>query len=134
MMWKKSSQSLFARYMLFFMGIIALTSDIFAQSSDRKWKVGYSGKVKWSNMCDFSGGDYHSKLGVLPNKCEELCLADKRCTHFSTKLKGCFLKESKHSILKEKSVKGPLGLVNFCGYVIDRVCNYIHISVPAMST
>jgi len=59
------------RYFWLLLTTIVIATSISAQSSDIKWKLGSSGKVKWSNNCDFFGGDYVQKSGILlSSKCE----------------------------------------------------------------
>jgi len=106
--------------------IIITATAISAQSSNRKWKLGFSGKVKWSNQCDFLGGDYATTTGImLSPKCEELCVSDNRCTHFTytfnLRTGKCYLKTIKDTIVKEKIVSGAYGLTTICGYVTERV-------------
>lgn len=112
------------RYSWLLLTIILIATSISAQSSDIKWKLGSSGKVKWSNNCDFFGGDYVQKTGILlSSKCEELCVSDNRCTHFTSKLSSgkCLLKTMKGITIKEKILSGVNGFTTICGYVTDRV-------------
>lgn len=97
-----------------------------AQSFEREWKLGFTGKAKWSESCDFSGGDYNIMYGNWQEgKCEELCVADKRCTHFTSKKIACFLKTFEQPFVMEKSV-GFLDLGATCGFAINRVFQNIH--------
>ena len=121
---KKPSGKTVPRYSWLFLTIILIATSIAAQSSDRKWKLGSSGKVKWSNNCDFFGGDYVQKPGILSSsKCEEFCVSDNRCTHFTSKLSSgkCLLKTMKGITVKEKILSGVNGFTTICGYVTDRV-------------
>lgn len=88
-----------------------------AQSSERKWKLGFTGKVKWSSNCKFVGGDYDTRAQRLPvGKCEELCVADVRCTHFTSSYEaGCFLKSFKQPFVTEKNA-GPNDFNSICGF------------------
>lgn len=104
---------------LFVVVIFAIA--ISAQSSDRKWKSGASGEMKFSENCDFVGGDYDGRLRVASlASCEDICLVDQRCSHFTYNFYGtCFLKTLPPGKL-EKSLES--GFFNpTCGYVIDRV-------------
>ncbi len=104
--------------------ISIILASIFGQSSNRNWILGSSGKVKWSQSCDFVGKHYAKKSGIITTKgCEDLCLADNRCTHFtSTWTSGkCFLKTSNNSVLKDFNKNGIMDFATVCGYVIDRV-------------
>ncbi len=106
------------------MANIAVYSE--AQSSERKWKLGFTGKVKWSSNCKFVGGDYDTRAQRLPvGKCEELCVADVRCTHFTSSYEaGCFLKSFKTTFVMEKNA-GPNDLNSICGFSIHRVIKMI---------
>ena len=104
------------------MSIITLIS---AQSSSRNWILTSSGKVKWSNSCDFFGKDYAQKSGIIaPKECEDLCVADNRCTHFTSVWTSgtCLLKTSGNSVMKDMNVNGINFFTYVCGYVVDRVC------------
>jgi len=118
---------------------VSIIASISAQSSDRNWILGSSGKVKWSKSCDFFGKDYAQKSGIITSKyCEELCVADNRCTHFTSvwTTGKCLLKTSGNSVMKVRNLNGfnSLLFTTVCGYVVDRVCitfKYIHLSILA---
>lgn len=119
---KYSTTILIHYYWLLIVALATALSD--AQSTQRQWKLGFTGKAKWSESCNFKGGDYdrisdNSQTG----KCEELCVADKRCTHFTANPRfGCFLKrfEQQHFV-QEETPFWFLDLFAICGFAIDRV-------------
>lgn len=104
---------------LFLLVIFAIS--ISAQSSNRKWETSDDGQIKWSENCEFLGGDIGIKKGILTlTKCQDICLADKRCTYFTYNFYGtCSLK-----LLEPGNLERSLPNEYFnpsCGYVIDRV-------------
>ena len=106
-------------YWLLIVVITTTLSD--AQSSEREWKLGFTGKVKWSESCDFRDGDYAK---VFDNwqvgKCEKLCVADERCTHFTSSKVACYLKTFEQPFVMEQNL-GRLDLGTICGFAINRV-------------
>ena len=107
--------------------VIAIMATIsVAQKSEPewKWKLSSDSKIKWSDKCDFPDiSSYDTSFEIKSQeKCQELCLADERCTHYTheTPLGGiCYLKTS-HEVSKEEGV-GPANRNTACGYVIHRV-------------
>lgn len=88
----------------------------------QEWKLNSDSNIKWSDKCDFVGITNYDKIIEITSqeKCQEICLADERCSHFTHEktLGGiCSLKTSKED-LKEKGSANPN---NTCGYVIHRV-------------
>lgn len=104
---------------LFVLIIFAIT--ISAQSSNRNWEDSDNGKIKWSENCEFVGGDFENRKGVLSlTTCEDICLANKHCTHFTFNFYGtCFLKVLEPGDLEKGFSNAYFN--PFCGYVIDRV-------------
>lgn len=114
---QKHSIIMIAHY--YWLLIVVMTTTLSgAQSSEREWKLGFTKKVKWSEKCDFFGGDYAQTFdNSQAGKCEERCVADKRCTHFtSNPWMGCFLKT-----LKKPFVSETVAYNTICGFAIDRV-------------
>jgi len=113
------------RHFPWMLAVISIITSISAQSSNRNWILGSSGKVKWSKSCDFKGKDLAEKNGIITAKtCEELCVANNRCTHFTSiwTTGKCYLKASNNSVMKENNKDGIMALATVCGYVINRVC------------
>ena len=74
--YQKHSSIIIANFYWLLIVVMATTlSD--AQTSEREWKLGSTGKAKWSVGCDFPGGDYETINEILQEEaCEELCVAD----------------------------------------------------------
>ena len=120
---RKYSTTILTHY--YWLLIVAMTTTLSdAQSSKRQWKLGFTGKAKWSESCDFRGGDYDRILdNSQTGECEELCVADKRCTHFTSnpRTNVCFLKTFKQSVVQEETPSWFLDSVAICGFAINRV-------------
>lgn len=104
---------------LFIVAIFAIV--ISAQSPDRKWRLGASGEIKLRENCDFVGGNYDARLRVASlASCEDICLVDQRCSHFTYNFYGtCFLKTLPPGKLENSLENGFFNPT--CGYVINRV-------------
>lgn len=73
--------------------------------------------------CDFLGGDYETINEILQeDACEELCIADKHCTHFTfnPRMTICYLRKFKQPWAYEKTTELTYSS-SICGFVIDRV-------------
>lgn len=103
--------------------IVLMSATILAQSSDRNWRV-ENGKVKFSENCKFLGGVYNSINDVSRSyRCDELCLADERCTHFtySWGTRKCSLQNFDKYVYPIEEKGGPSDSGLICAYIINRV-------------
>ena len=113
------------RHFPWMLAVISIITSISAQ-------IGSTGKVKWSKSCDFKGKDLAEKNGIITTKkCEELCVANNRCTHFTSIWTSgkCYLKASNNSVMKENNKDGIMAFATTCGYVINRVCIFKYASL-----
>lgn len=120
--YQKHSSIIIANYYWLLIVIMATTlSD--AQTSNLEWKLGSTGKARWSVSCDFPGDYYDTINEILQEEaCEELCVADKRCAHFTfnPRIAVCYLKKFQQPLVYEKNSELKYSS-NICGFVIDRV-------------
>lgn len=61
---------------------VILCSFIFWSAQAFEWYPGEDGKIKWTNHCDFNGGDIGSERSK-GDECGRLCFRRPECTRFT---------------------------------------------------
>ena len=72
--------------------LLFLSTTISAQN----WQDGDNGKIRWASNCDFFGSDIEKKNGP-GERCGNFCLANSRCTHFTSVNNVCYMKRITNS-------------------------------------
>ncbi|KAK4012711.1 Uncharacterized protein APZ42_013935 [Daphnia magna] len=94
--------------------ILLVTTVLMSNVSARNWREGDGGLVRWDFDCNFNRHDIQF-MPSLPEQCGGVCIANRRCTHFTHSGGTCALKRNTGSSFREDSLSG-----HTCGFVLNR--------------